>query len=821
MRIFVIYLPIIYFIATERGAIMKEFFNKRFANVKSRKEEKSFYMTLLLSFLVISISSTIVLTIFLTLNFFNSLSSTTKNYNQQLLSQTNYTIDQIDANADRLTASILNNTSVVSFLSISEMESLVSIQAGQEIAKQLQVLPYVDSIYLYNANLDLMYSSKNGYLQAPENFKEQEITENLKDPSFFSSYDGVPIPYGKNTETDSAEILSYYVFDNFPRDDAKRNAIVINVKASMLTDSISSMKKFTNKTEGSFLLLDQNNTFITDSLNPEIKNTQQWRTSVLHKLSKKDALQSSFIKIDGTMYFQTNTDTNTYGWKLLNFIPVRVLYHEILVSALLSTFILCVILVLTWFICHHFARRLNEPLENLTHLVKGKKDGISFHQGIWETKEFQTILSNISSLLESNEQLRSMQQKTRYSLIQSCLNELVTDGSYDSPQLLYQKLDHLNLTYLTKDTLCMAIFKIDNYQTFLSEHNSDELWIIRFSVVNIIEELVSESFTCNAFSRDDDKFALLIACPEEKDLVTLEDEILLLFQSIQKNIEMHLHFTLTVAFSTFFRNLEQLPAIYKHTENSLLLKMRYGHNSIIDPYQIDEVSDDSFQLSYKFMSQLTDQLIAGNLKSSYETYEKLTQDLFLYDYTEITSTMMHFAHNIYERLTEKYPMVKDSITTGFKSFLTNLETAEISDDIQNLAYTFFKSICNSVQQVKENPAQHNSAILAEKIAQIIEENYTDPAICLSSIAEEIGLSANYTGHIFKQYSQKSVAQYLLEVRMEKVAYYLQTTSLPLSKILDKVGMEKNNYFYTRFKNYFGMSLGEYKQKFRSSDDDEA
>ena len=101
---------------------------------------------------------------------------------------------------------------------------------------------------------------------------------------------------------------------------------------------------------------------------------------------------------------------------------------------------------------------------------------------------------------------------------------------------------------------------------FCSNTTSDELWIIRFSVVNIIEELVSESFTCNAFSRDDDKFALLIACPEEKDLVTLEDEILLLFQSIQKNIEMHLHFTLTVAFSTFFRNLEQLPAIYKHTE---------------------------------------------------------------------------------------------------------------------------------------------------------------------------------------------------------------------------------------------------------------
>ena len=40
-------------------------------------------------------------------------------------------------------------------------------------------------------------------------------------------------------------------------------------------------------------------------------------------------------------------------------------------------------------------------------------------------------------------------------------------------------------------------------------------------------------------------------------------------------------------------------------------------------------------------------------------------------------------------------------------------------------------------------------------------------------------------------------------------------SLSVSDILEKVGLEKNNYFYTRFKNYFGMPLGEYRQKFRS------
>lgn len=56
--------------------------------------------------------------------------------------------------------------------------------------------------------------------------------------------------------------------------------------------------------------------------------------------------------------------------------------------------------------------------------------------------------------------------------------------------------------------------------------------------------------------------------------------------------------------------------------------------------------------------------------------------------------------------------------------------------------------------------------------------------------------------------------------MEKLAYYLQNTDLPLTEILDRIGMEKNNYFYTRFKKYFGMSLMEYRQQFHHTLDEE-
>ncbi|WP_420490103.1 AraC family transcriptional regulator [Neobacillus drentensis] len=46
--------------------------------------------------------------------------------------------------------------------------------------------------------------------------------------------------------------------------------------------------------------------------------------------------------------------------------------------------------------------------------------------------------------------------------------------------------------------------------------------------------------------------------------------------------------------------------------------------------------------------------------------------------------------------------------------------------------------------------------------------------------------------------------------MQKLDEYMRNTKLSLSTIIDKVGLERNNYFHTRFKKHFGMSPCEYK-----------
>lgn len=778
------------------------------------ENERSFYSTLLFSFLIISIISSVLLTAGLAGVFSHILISSVRDYNRQLLSQTNYAVNKVDDDLNRLRTSLLSNDYITAFLSMKNPESTVPVLASTALNQQLMTMPYVDDIYLYNANLDIVYSSTSGYQLPPSYYEGDEIISRLKDKEFISSYKGSPVPGRRTGDTGAAQTISYYIFENRNNTENGTSAIVINVNPSALTDSISTIKNMSFETNSSFLLLDQDNTYLTGVVNSNITDKTQWVESALIQISEPSA--SSFVSISGHSYLRTSTTENIYGWYLVNFTPITVIFQDFLPLTLLSLLIMTIILVISWFICRRFARQLNRPLEALTALIK-EKHPKSGQPAAFRTKEFRMIMDTVSSLHNSNEQLRSLQNQTKYSLIQSSLNELVSDRRTAPLDQIREKLNYLGLSWLMSEKLCMAVFKIDNYKNLLSQYSSDEMWTIRFSFVNIAEELGSAALMCSAFSRDDDKFVLLTACKQDTDQVAFEDAFVQLLHSIQDNVENYLHFSVTAAYSVVFQGIERLPAIYKNTENSLRLKIRYGHGAVIDAYQIDTVRPEAFHLSYKLSSQLTDQLGNAQADDAWNTYIKLTEGLFECDYNEVMSTMIHLSHSIYERLSEKYPMLKDHFMYSMKQFLSGLDDAEIGDDIHNLSRTLFEDICSRVQTLKTNPAQQNSAIIAKQIQEIIEEQYADPSLCLASIAEEVGLSANYTGHIFKQQTQKSVAQYLLNVRMEKIAWYLQNTQLSVSTILEKTGLEKNNYFYTRFKNYFGMPLGEYRQKFQNSD----
>lgn len=95
----------------------------------------------------------------------------------------------------------------------------------------------------------------------------------------------------------------------------------------------------------------------------------------------------------------------------------------------------------------------------------------------------------------------------------------------------------------------------------------------------------------------------------------------------------------------------------------------------------------------------------------------------------------------------------------------------------------------------------------------IEQNFQND-ISVENIASFCGLNRTYFGRIFKETVGKSPQQFLLSYRMSKAAQLLKLTGLSISDIGNAVGYPNQLHFSRAFKNVYGLSPREWRNKNR-------
>lgn len=93
----------------------------------------------------------------------------------------------------------------------------------------------------------------------------------------------------------------------------------------------------------------------------------------------------------------------------------------------------------------------------------------------------------------------------------------------------------------------------------------------------------------------------------------------------------------------------------------------------------------------------------------------------------------------------------------------------------------------------------------------IEQNFQND-ISVENIASFCGLNRTYFGRIFKETVGKSPQQFLLSYRMAKAAELLKLTELSISDIGNAVGYPNQLHFSRAFKNVYGVSPREWRNK---------
>lgn len=121
-------------------------------------------------------------------------------------------------------------------------------------------------------------------------------------------------------------------------------------------------------------------------------------------------------------------------------------------------------------------------------------------------------------------------------------------------------------------------------------------------------------------------------------------------------------------------------------------------------------------------------------------------------------------------------------------------------------------ICQKLVTDTSSETEEGSNLMIQKVKDYIHAHYEDSSLSIKILADYVGLTPTYLSNLYKKKTEKTVGQYVLEVRMEAAKRMLRDPQYKLYQVSANVGYEDANYFTKIFKKETGMTPSEYRNK---------
>jgi YesN/AraC family two-component response regulator len=95
------------------------------------------------------------------------------------------------------------------------------------------------------------------------------------------------------------------------------------------------------------------------------------------------------------------------------------------------------------------------------------------------------------------------------------------------------------------------------------------------------------------------------------------------------------------------------------------------------------------------------------------------------------------------------------------------------------------------------------------MVQILKDISTDfRTINLTDLAKKYGYNKNYLSNFIKKEAGKSFSTLVMNQRLIQAHSQITSTTLPISEIIDNIGMKNKTSFYKKYKAYYLMMPGD-------------
>lgn len=239
----------------------------------------------------------------------------------------------------------------------------------------------------------------------------------------------------------------------------------------------------------------------------------------------------------------------------------------------------------------------------------------------------------------------------------------------------------------------------------------------------------------------------------------------------------------------------------------------YIKESLSDTYDIFTAKNglEGYSLSCRYIPDIIVSDIMMPVMDGWALCEKVKQDIKLSHIPVIFLT----AKDTIEDRVEGYKVGADSyIPKPFTSEILRARISNLLESRKKLAQQFVNSV-----HVNNSPAEQNQNIFSEvdnefikKVTNYIEDNLSSEDLDIGAIAENMNMSPSTLYRKLKALLGISAVAFIRKVKMRKAAEMLSSGNFNVSETAWNVGINSMIYFRQCFKDEYGISPSEFKNK---------
>lgn len=167
---------------------------------------------------------------------------------------------------------------------------------------------------------------------------------------------------------------------------------------------------------------------------------------------------------------------------------------------------------------------------------------------------------------------------------------------------------------------------------------------------------------------------------------------------------------------------------------------------------------------------------------------------------------IYIHHVFYDLLDKMYRKFQVYDQEHIYSRINRLVSCTGKEGLEKEFQEVFRELSGIRDRLGEEPAS-----VAGQVKKIIQKEYSRD-LSLDYIAEKVNFNPSYLSYMFKKETGNNLVKYITDFRMEKARSMLEESNMKVVQVAKQCGYENTSYFNRLFKNYFGMSPKQYKER---------